>query len=163
VRVLLGSYGGLSHPIPAPSPLHYLDGKQAAGERWSFQPPSGHCVAWVFVCRCEATVEGDAIKGERPVLEPGEGSVALQALAPSRLLLGSTVLHDHPLLVGSHPVHTSREALLSGWLASTPSGSTFHQRGGSECGPLRVRPRGGLSSSTASRRMALRPAAWVNP
>ena len=37
-----------------------------------------------------------------------------EAIEPSRLLLGGAVLHDHPLVLGSHSVHTSREALARG-------------------------------------------------
>lgn len=114
VRVLLGRYGELSHPIPAPSLLLYLDVELAAGERWSVQPPSGHRVAWVFVYRGTAHVQGEAISEELVVLEPVDGPLAIEAIEPCRFLLGSAVPHDHPLVLGSHSVHTSREALAQG-------------------------------------------------
>lgn len=114
VRVLLGRYGERNHPIQAPSPLLYLDVALAAGERWSVQPPSGHTVTWLFVYRGEATVQGEPIRAELVVLETGEGSVTVEALEPCRFLLGSAVPHHHPLVLGSHSVHTSREALVRG-------------------------------------------------
>ena len=40
VRVLLGRYGEISHPIASPSPLLSLDVALAEGERWSVQPPA---------------------------------------------------------------------------------------------------------------------------
>ena len=114
VRVLLGRYGERSHPIPAPSPLLYLDVELAAGEQRSVQPASGHRVAWVFVYRGAANVQGEAISEELVVLEPGDGPLAIEAIEPCRFLLGSAVPHDHPLVLGSHSVHTSREALAQG-------------------------------------------------
>jgi redox-sensitive bicupin YhaK (pirin superfamily) len=114
VRVLLGRYGESSNPIPSPSPVLYLDVVLAEGETWTIQPPRGHRVAWAFVYRGKALVAGEALGDELVVLEPGEGQVVIEAIEPSRVLLGSAVLHDHPLVLGSHSVHTSREALARG-------------------------------------------------
>ena len=114
VRLLLGHYGESSNPIPTPSPLLYLDVELAAGQTWSFLPPSGHNVAWLYVYRGQAQVAGEAVGDELVVLAPGDGAVAITALQPARLLLGSGVQHNHPLVLGSHSVHTSREALARG-------------------------------------------------
>ncbi len=86
----------------------------AEGETWTFQPPRGHSVAWVFVYRGKALVAREALVDELVVLELGEGDVVIEAIEPCRVLLGSAVLHDHPLVLGSHSVHTSREALARG-------------------------------------------------
>ena len=114
VRVLLGRYGESSNPIPSPSPLLYLDVVLNAGESWTFEPPSDHRVDWMFVYRGQALVASEALREELAVLKPGEGSVRIEATEPCRLLLGSAVRHDHPLVLGSHSVHTSREALARG-------------------------------------------------
>lgn len=114
VRVLLGRFGEISNPIPPPSPLLYLDVVLAEGEIWRFQPPHGHSVAWVFVYRGQASVQGEVLVDELVVLESGGGEVVIHAIEPCRLLLGSAVHHDHPLVLGSHSVHTSREALARG-------------------------------------------------
>jgi redox-sensitive bicupin YhaK (pirin superfamily) len=124
VRVLLGRYGETSNPIPPPSPLLYLDVELAAGETWSFQPLSGHSVAWVFVYQGQALVAGEAVGDELVVLAVGDGAVAIRAIQPTRLLLGSAVAHSHPLVLGSHSVHTSHEALargVAGIAASRPA------------------------------------------
>jgi redox-sensitive bicupin YhaK (pirin superfamily) len=113
-RVLLGSYQASNNPINPPSPLLYLDLELVAGERWLFEPPSGHTVAWMFVYQGQASVLGEPLRSELAVLEPGEETVLIEALEPSRLLLGSAVFHDHALVLGSHSVHTSREALIRG-------------------------------------------------
>ena len=114
VRVLLGCHGESSHPIALPSPLRYLDVALAQDESWTLQPPCGHRVAWVFVYRGEALINGDAVGDELVVLEPGDGDVVIKAVEPCRLLLGSAALHDHRLVLGRHSVHTSRQALAKG-------------------------------------------------
>jgi redox-sensitive bicupin YhaK (pirin superfamily) len=124
VRVLLGRYGEASNPIPPPSPLLYLDVELTAGETWSFQPPSGHSVAWVFVYQGQALVAGEAVGDELVVLTAGDAAVVIRAIQPTRLLLGSAVPHSHALVLGSHSVHTSHEALargVAGIAASRPA------------------------------------------
>src|SRR5262249_51184167 len=47
-RVILGTYGDATSPIAAP-PMTYLAVSLKAGERWTYDPPAGHSVAWVAV------------------------------------------------------------------------------------------------------------------
>ena len=54
------------------------------------------------------------LREELAVLERGEGAVTIETIEPTRLLLGTAVRHNHPLILGSHSVHTSREALAAG-------------------------------------------------
>jgi hypothetical protein len=71
-------------------------------------------VAVAFVYRCQALVEGEAVAGALMVMESVDGSLAIEAIETCWLLLGSAVLHDHPLVQDSHSVHTSRESLARG-------------------------------------------------
>jgi redox-sensitive bicupin YhaK (pirin superfamily) len=114
VRVLLGEYGGRANPIPSPSPMTYLDVVLARGASWTFTPPMGHSVAWLFVYRGSARVAGAALSSELAVLDEGDAPVTIEAMEDTRLLFGSARKHDHPLVLGSHSVHTSREALRRG-------------------------------------------------
>src|SRR6266404_8212100 len=45
-RVLLGSYGSASSVIVSPSPINYLAVRLKGGERWCYEPPTGHTVLW---------------------------------------------------------------------------------------------------------------------
>src|SRR5258708_30197812 len=45
-RVLLGSYGSASSAIVSPSPINYLAVRLKAGERWRYEPPTGHTLLW---------------------------------------------------------------------------------------------------------------------
>jgi redox-sensitive bicupin YhaK (pirin superfamily) len=114
VRVLLGAYGGHANPIPGPSPIVYLDVALGHGASWTFTPPPGHSVAWAFVYRGRARVAGTELSRELAILEEGEAPVTIDAVDDARVLLGSAAKHDHPLVLGSHSVHTSRAALARG-------------------------------------------------
>jgi redox-sensitive bicupin YhaK (pirin superfamily) len=113
-RVLLGQLGAGRNPIPPHASLLYLDLVLDSGETWTFDPAQGHSVTWLFIYRGSAHVEGEPLRDELVVLEPGDGAVVIEAIEPARLLLGSAVLHDHSLVLGSHSVHTSRTALARG-------------------------------------------------
>jgi redox-sensitive bicupin YhaK (pirin superfamily) len=47
--MILGSYGRARSAVPAPEGINYLDVQLAAGERWIYQPPPEHEVAWLAV------------------------------------------------------------------------------------------------------------------
>jgi redox-sensitive bicupin YhaK (pirin superfamily) len=114
VRVLLGEYGGHVSPIPPPAPLTYLDVALAAGESWVFTPPAGQTVAWAFVYAGRARVEGQPASRELLVFEESNAAVRFEALEATRVLLGAAQKHQHPLVLGSHSVHTTRAALSRG-------------------------------------------------
>lgn len=114
VRVLLGEYGGHANPIPAPSPITYLDVVLGRGASWTFTPPAGHTVAWLFAYRGRVRVAGAELSKELAVLDETEAPVTIEAEDDARILFGSARKHDHPLVLGSHSVHTSRESLARG-------------------------------------------------
>src|SRR6185436_4255119 len=82
-RVILGTYRGAKSPIAAP-PMTYLAVSLKAGERWTYQPPDGHTVAWIAVydgrLRTPARVSG----GELAIFEPSEGPIDFVAEADAR-------------------------------------------------------------------------------
>jgi redox-sensitive bicupin YhaK (pirin superfamily) len=114
VRVLLGEYGGVANPIPPPSPITYLDVVLAAGESWRFAPPSGHTIAWAMVYRGRARVAGEEVSGELAVLDESDAEIVIEAPEPARVLFGCAKKHDHPLVLGTHSVHTNEQSLARG-------------------------------------------------
>lgn len=113
VRVVLGEYGGMKSPIDAP-PLTYLQVTLADGERWSYEPPPGHDVAWLAIgdgrLRAASTIEA----GEIVVFEPSNDRIELVADGATRFVIGSAAKHPHDLALGYYSVHTSPEALERG-------------------------------------------------
>jgi redox-sensitive bicupin YhaK (pirin superfamily) len=113
VRVILGSHGGLESPIEAP-PMNYLVVSLRAGERWSYDPPRGHEVAWVAVHEGVLQASTPIHGGEIGIFEPSEASIDLVAEGDTVFVLGSAAPHRHELALGSYSVHTSAAALRQG-------------------------------------------------
>jgi redox-sensitive bicupin YhaK (pirin superfamily) len=113
-RVILGSYRGRRSPIPSPEGITYLDVRLAAGERWTYQPPQGHRVAWLAVSEGVLRAPEGVSAGELVVFEESNQPLTVQAQRASRFVLGSAVKHPHDLVCGAYSVHTSAAALVAG-------------------------------------------------
>jgi redox-sensitive bicupin YhaK (pirin superfamily) len=113
-RVILGSYGGVKSAIPAPEGMNYLDVQLAAGERWHYQPPLGHEVAWLAVSDGVLRTPKAVSAGEVAVFEESNNALTIQAESASRFVLGSAVKHPHELVLGRYSVHTTHAALAAG-------------------------------------------------
>ena len=46
-RVIAGEYDGEKSIVRSPEGMTYLDVRLKAGERWTYQPPRNHDVAWI--------------------------------------------------------------------------------------------------------------------
>jgi redox-sensitive bicupin YhaK (pirin superfamily) len=113
-RVILGSYGSVKSPIEAP-PMTYLAVKLGPGERWTYQPPAGHTVAWVSVHDGALRTSGAIVPGgEIAIFEPSEEPIDFQADGATDFVIGSAAKHPHALMLGNYSVHTSADALMRG-------------------------------------------------
>jgi len=115
-RVLLGSYGTAASSIKAPSPMNYLALHLKAGERWSYQPPAGHTVFWTAVGKGSVVVanqpqQDELRQGELVAFKPSNTAMEFEAQSDAEFVVGSAVPHNYDLVLGSHSVHTSAEAL----------------------------------------------------
>src|ERR1700682_2309734 len=111
VRVLLGSYGTATSSINAPSQMNYFAVRLKAGERWTYQPPAGHTVLWTAVGIGSVLVPDKLHQGELVAFTPSSAAIEFEAQSDAEFVLGSAVPHDYDLVLGSHSVHTSAEAL----------------------------------------------------
>ena len=110
-RVLLGSYGTATSAIKAPSPMNYLAVHLRAGEHWSYHLPAGHTVLWTAVGKGSVLIPDELRQGELVALKPSSDVIEFEARSDAEFVLGSSVPHDYDLVLGSHSVHTSPEAL----------------------------------------------------
>jgi redox-sensitive bicupin YhaK (pirin superfamily) len=110
-RVLIGSYGTATSSIKAPSPINYLAVRLKAGESWSYQPPAGHTVLWTAVGMGSVLVPDELQQGVLVAFRPSSAAIEFEAQSDAEFVLGSAVPHDYDLVLGSHSVHTSAEAL----------------------------------------------------
>ncbi|KQN79979.1 pirin family protein [Sphingomonas sp. Leaf62] len=125
-RVLLGTHDGVSGPIDLPMPLTYLHVRLSDGERWTYTPPAGHDVAWAAVSGGRLGVGDTIAEREMIVFADGDTPIDVVAHGATEFVLGSAARHPHPLVLGSHSVHTSAAALAEGQrtiaaLARTPA------------------------------------------
>ena len=113
-RVILGSYGGAKSAVRSPERINYLDVRLAAGERWTYEPPLDHDVAWLAVSEGSIRAPEAVSAGEFVAFEESNGTLSIQADNASRFVVGSAAKHPHGLVLGNYSVHTSRAALVAG-------------------------------------------------
>jgi redox-sensitive bicupin YhaK (pirin superfamily) len=114
VRVLLGSYGSASSTIASPSPINYLAVRLKAGERWRYEPPTGHTVLWAAIASGILFAPDELRHGDLAAFEPSSEAVEFEALTDTEFVLGSASPHGHDLVLGYYSVHTSPQALRDG-------------------------------------------------
>ena len=129
VRVLLGAYGDAVSPIAAPWDLNYLWVELKDGERWHYQPPATHQVAWAFAQRGRLQVAGAQLVRELAVFEDGNAGLDFQAQGDCAFLLGSAAPHAHDLVLGPYSVHSSKQALAAGVRHIAELGEQLQQQG----------------------------------
>ncbi|MBC8167256.1 MAG: pirin family protein [Bryobacteraceae bacterium] len=112
-RLIVGAYGGEESPVRAPRGVNYLLVKLGPSERWTYEPPADHLIAWVALAK-GALAAGERIsKGDLAIFENGEGEINFEGTGGTgaTFVLGSAVPHPYPLHLGNYSVHTSAEAL----------------------------------------------------
>jgi len=128
-RVLLGRYGAASSTIVAPAPMNYLAVRLKAGERWRYQPPAGHTIAWVALSEGVLHTPDTLRAGELAVFEESSGEIDFHAEVDTEFVLGSAVKHPHDLVMGNYSVHTSSEALHEGETRIRQIGKRLREEG----------------------------------
>jgi len=113
-RVLLGTYAGHTNPIPAPSNIIYLAVHLKAGERWRFEPPAGHTVAWMAVGEGTLSAPAEFTTGDLATFDASGQAIDFVAHTDVVFVLGSGVQHPHELHMGPYSVHTSAPTLRQG-------------------------------------------------
>jgi len=113
VRVILGAYGAARSPIVSP-PMSYLVVTLEDGERWTYQPPARHTVAWVAVQDGALRTGSRTRAGELAIFASSGREIDVVAEGATTFVLGSAARHPHDLVLGDYSVHTSPEALRRG-------------------------------------------------
>jgi redox-sensitive bicupin YhaK (pirin superfamily) len=111
-RIALGRHGNARSPIRAPDSVNYLHVRLKDGERWVYEPPAGHEVAWMFPFAGRLELPDAIAAGELVVFEESNAPLEFLAAADTEFVLGSAAKHRHDLVLGYYCVHTSAEALL---------------------------------------------------
>jgi len=113
-RVILGRHGAAISKVAAPTTMNYLDVTLKKGEKWRYEPPHDHTVAWVALHKGKLATPEIVGKGELAVFEESNAALEFEALEDTGFILGSAVKHPHDLVLGMYSVHTSQRALDRG-------------------------------------------------
>lgn len=115
-HVIVGNHAGVQSPLASPGGINYLLVTLRPGERWTYEPPAGHALAWVAVAQGRIEAADRVAAGEMVVFEAGQGTIALENTGADSavFVLGSAVPHPHDLHLGNYSVHTSADALAKG-------------------------------------------------
>lgn len=112
-RVILGRYGDIASELYPAGGINFLDIALKRGEKWRYEPPPRHTVAWAAVHEGKLTTP--VIRaGELAVFEESNGAIEFEAGEDTGFVIGSAVKHSHDLVLGAYSVHTSRAALKKG-------------------------------------------------
>ena len=128
-RVIAGEYDGVKSSVESPSGMTYLDVRLKAGERWTYQPPKGHDVAWIASHEGLVATPQPVSTGEVVVFAKGEQAISFEAISDAGFVLGSAVKHPHDLVTGYYSVHTNADALRRGESNIAVIGRRLHERG----------------------------------
>ena len=113
-RVVLGRHGDATSKVSAPATMNYLDVSLKKGEKWRYQPPHDHTVAWIAVHKGKLATPEIVDTGELAVFEESSDALEFEALGDTGFVLGSATKHPHDLVLGYYSVHTSAQALERG-------------------------------------------------
>jgi redox-sensitive bicupin YhaK (pirin superfamily) len=115
-RLIVGTYHEATSPVRAPDGINYLLVTLKPGERWTYEPPPGHVIAWVAIGKGTLTAGEPVAKGELAIFEKSETPMTFEGAGPdgATFVIGSAVPHPYQLYLGSYSVHTSAEALAAG-------------------------------------------------
>ena len=114
VRVILGRHGRATSPIRAPAGINYFHVRLKDGQRWRYDPPAGHTVAWLAVDTGRLLSTETIAEGQLAVFEESGGAVEVRADGDTSFVFGSAIKHPHSLVLGYYSVHTTGEALARG-------------------------------------------------
>ena len=86
------------------------------GERWTYEPPSSHTVAWVAIAEGALGASEQLSIGELVIFEPGQIPITFEGAegTGATFVLGSAVPYPYELHLGAYSVHTSADALAAG-------------------------------------------------
>ena len=128
-RVIAGEYEGVKSIVRTPAGMTYLDVRLKAGERWTYQPPKDHDVAWIALHQGTVRTPAPVSAGEAAVFAEGNTPIEFEAVTDTGFVLGSAIKHPYDLVTGYYSVHTSADALRQGESNIAAIGRRLHNQG----------------------------------
>jgi redox-sensitive bicupin YhaK (pirin superfamily) len=128
-RVILGHRGEAISKVSAPTTINYLHVVLKKGEKWRYEPPDNHTVAWVALHEGKLATPEIVEKSELAVFEESNDALEFEAFEDTGFILGSAVKHPYDLVLGYYSVHTNKQALDRGEKRIAEIGSRLQAEG----------------------------------
>jgi len=128
-RVIAGEYDDVKSVVRSPEGMTYLDVRLKAGDRWTYQPPRNHDVAWIASHQGTVLTPSAVSAGEFVMFEEGDKPIDFEATTDTGFILGSAVKHPYDLVTGYYSVHTNADALRQGERNIAEIGRRLHNQG----------------------------------
>jgi redox-sensitive bicupin YhaK (pirin superfamily) len=114
VTVVLGQYGEARSVIRSPEGVNYFKVELEAGQTWNYAPPRDHTVGWVAVYQGTLLAAAPIASGTIAVFDESDRAFEFTAEGKTSFVIGTATKHPHELVLGTHSVHTSPDALRQG-------------------------------------------------
>jgi redox-sensitive bicupin YhaK (pirin superfamily) len=128
-RVIAGEHASVKSVVRSRAGMTYLDVRLKAGERWTYQPPKNHDVAWIAIHEGTVRTPAPISTGEVAVFAEGNTPIEFEAVTNAGFVLGSAIKHPYDLVTGYYSVHTSAKALRQGESNIAAIGRRLHNQG----------------------------------
>ena len=112
-RIILGRHEDVASELYPSGSINLLDVSLRKGERWRYEPPSQHTVAWLTVHAGKLGTPAINVR-ELVVFEESTAGVEFEAIEDTGFIIGSAVKHPYDLVLGAYSVHTNTAALQRG-------------------------------------------------
>jgi redox-sensitive bicupin YhaK (pirin superfamily) len=109
LRLIAGTLFGRSAPFPVFSPMFYLDASLAAGQRLAV--PDDYAERAVYIVEGRIAIAGTDYEAGKLLIFPTGGTIAIAAVAPSRLMLLGGATMDEPRHIWWNFVSSSKDRI----------------------------------------------------
>lgn len=113
VKIIVGSYKGLTSSLKPPYDMTYLSVELKEGEKFEIDTPTGQTTGFVFPTKGDLQLFEEAIPLQHlSVLESNEGIMKFKANTASKFVFIMAAPQKHPILTYSGSIHTNEESMI---------------------------------------------------
>ena len=112
VKLVTGTYKGVTSPLVTPYNMTYLLIELKAGEKFEFETPAGQNRGFILPNIGEVELSGDSIPLKQlSILEESEGTINIETKTDSKFALILAAEQNHDIITHSGSIHTNMKAL----------------------------------------------------
>lgn len=113
VKIIAGTYKGITSPLKSPYNMTYLDVELKADEVFELQTPRKQNSGFIYGIKGKATLAGEELSFVHlNILEKNEGNIRIHATESSRFLLIIGEPLPYPMLAHWGSIHTNEASMI---------------------------------------------------